>query len=862
MKQIFALIGFILFSASVCCAQFSDNFSDGDFTFNPTWIPDVATNWIVKNNQLQSNSTLLNSSFFISTPSATALNAQWEFYVNLPFNTSGANYVDIHLTSSSSNLLTSNGYFVRIGGTPDEISLYKNTAGVSSLLINGADGITNVSDNILKIKVTRNEVNLWTLQRDLSGIGNNYVSEGSVTDLSFATSSFFGIRIVQSTASFFGKHTFDDFYVGPIIQDTAPPVLSSIDVISSTEINLLFNEELDPASAQTNSHYGVANGIGNPSSAVLQADQKTVTLIFNLPFANGVQQQLSLSDVKDLLGNSMPGTNRLFLFFQAFSINSKDIIVTEVFADPSPQIGLPDTEFIEIYNRSGNPIDIDGWKLSDGSSTAIFPSQIILPKEYWIITSSPGVTKFRPFGKTIGLANFPTLNNDSDVITLRTTTNTIDSINYNLTWYRDEDKQNGGWSLELIDPQNACGEANNWASSIDPKGGTPAKQNSVFANKPDLTGPRLLSIAALQVDQLVLSFDEKLEKPLGKVAFNITPSISISSYFFSNPSLTEIKIILSQSLAPRQLYQLQVSNLRDCAKNFIQPDFSRLDFALPELADSLDIVVNEILFNPRPGGVDFLEVYNRSPKYINLNDFKIANFENGVVKNAKPISSTIILAPSSFLAFTPKALTLKTQYLIGQEKNFFELELPGFNDDAGSVALINGKGKVLDYFMYSDQYHSRLLKDKEGVSLERISVIQHTNDPANWKSSNSTDGFATPGYLNSNSRPESSLNENSVRVDPEVFSPLQPGQEFSKINYHFDQSGLVTNVKIIDQEGRLIKTLANNATIGLEGFFRWDGDRDDGSLARLGYYVVWFEVFDLTGYVSTIRKRVVIAARD
>ena len=106
------------------------------------------------------------------------------------------------------------------------------------------------------------------------------------------------------------------------------------------------------------------------------------------------------------------------------------------------------------------------------------------------------------------------------------------------------------------------------------------------------------------------------------------------------------------------------------------------------------------------------------------------------------------------------------------------------------------------------------------------------------------------------------MNENSVQVEPEVFSPLQPGQEFSKINYHFDQSGQVANVKIMDQEGRLIKTLANNVTIGLEGFFRWDGERDDGSLARIGYYVVWFEVFDLTGFVNTIRKRVVIGARD
>jgi hypothetical protein len=263
------------------------------------------------------------------------------------------------------------------------------------------------------------------------------------------------------------------------------------------------------------------------------------------------------------------------------------LVISEIFADPNPQIGLPDAEYIEIYNRSKNPIDLSGWKLSDASSTSIFPTQIILPNEYSIATSSASVSRFTSFGKTIGLANFPTLNNDSDVLTLKTAL-VIDSVNYNLTWYKDEDKQSGGWSLELIDPENTCGESNNWAASIDSKGGTPGKQNSVFANKPDLTGPKLMAVVPSET-ALVLSFDEKLEKPLGSVSFLIDPAIGVSKYYFNNSALTEIKVELSQSLVLRQLYSIQVSNLRDCAGNFIQADFNKLSFALPEVADSLDI---------------------------------------------------------------------------------------------------------------------------------------------------------------------------------------------------------------------------------------------------------------------------------
>ncbi|NOS55148.1 MAG: hypothetical protein HOP37_02710, partial [Cyclobacteriaceae bacterium] len=824
----------LLFSALVCSGQFADDFSDGDYINNPTWTPDIAINWTVAGNQLRSDSPTPSSTFYLSTPSSQSLNAQWEFFTNLSFNTSGANFVDVYLISSNASMISANGYFVRIGGTPDEISLYKSTAGVATILINGIDGSTNSSNNTLKIKVTRDASNLWKLERDITGTGNSYISEGTIVDNSFTNSSFFGIRITQSTASFFNKHFFDDFYVGPIILDNIPPVLDVLSVVSATELNLLFNENLDAPSAQLASNYSVDNGIGNPASALLQPDQKTVKLSFSKSFANGIQNALTFSGVKDIAGNAMAINARTFLFFQAVPTTTKDLIISEIFADPNPQIGLPDAEYLEIYNRSKNPIDLAGWKLSDASSTAVFPTQIILPNEYWIVTSSNSVSKFSSFGKTIGLTNFPTLNNDSDVLTLKTAT-TIDSVGFNLGWYQDEDKQSGGWSLELIDPENNCGESNNWVVSNDPKGGTPGKQNSVFANKPDLTGPKLVAVVPSET-ALILSLDEKLEKPLGSVSFLIDPTIGVSKYYFNNSALTEIKVELSQSLVLRQLYSIQVSNLRDCAGNFIQADFNKVSFALPEKADSLDIVINEILFNPRPGGVDFVEVFNRSPKFINLKGFSIANLENGMIKNSKIFSSNLILAPHSFLAFTNNPTDLKTQYLQGVEKNFFEFGLPSFNDDEGSVVLVNENGRIVNYFIYSDQFHSWFLKDKEGVSLERISIAQNSNDPSNWKSASSSSGFATPGYVNSNSRPESAVDENAIQIEPEVFSPSQPGQDFSKINYRFNQSSFVANVKILDQAGRLMKTIANNETLGFEGFYRWDGDRDDGGKARLGYY--------------------------
>ncbi len=148
--------------------------------------------------------------------------------------------------ADQSNLLstTLNGYFVRIGGTLDEVSLYKIGNGTSTMLINGVDGVTNSSNNTLRIKVVRDADNHWTLQRDATG-GASYFTEGSVTDNTFSSSQFFGIRVQQSVASFFNRHFFDDIYVGEIILDNEPPGIQQVIVVSQNQLQLVFNEELD-----------------------------------------------------------------------------------------------------------------------------------------------------------------------------------------------------------------------------------------------------------------------------------------------------------------------------------------------------------------------------------------------------------------------------------------------------------------------------------------------------------------------------------------------------------------------------------------------------------------------------------------
>ena len=70
------------------------------------------------------------------------------------------------------------GYFVRLGGTDDEVSLFrKDSARSPVLVIDGLNGTLNsTTNNLVRVRVTRSLQGQWTLARDLTG-GRNFVAE-------------------------------------------------------------------------------------------------------------------------------------------------------------------------------------------------------------------------------------------------------------------------------------------------------------------------------------------------------------------------------------------------------------------------------------------------------------------------------------------------------------------------------------------------------------------------------------------------------------------------------------------------------------------------------------------------------------
>jgi hypothetical protein len=309
-------------------------------------------------------------------------------------------------------------------------------------------------------------------------------------------------------------------------------------------------------------------------------------------------------------------------------------------ADESPSVGLLEAEFIELYNPTDQLLSLSGVTFTDDNATVKLGEKLIYPKEYLILCASGAVEKLAAYGKTMSVSGFSLNNSGEQLLLSNNQGQLIFSLKYTPDWYQSKEKSDGGWSLEMIDIHYACVESGNWIASENPSGGTPGKANAVQAARPDLQAPQLLKVTVENTHSLLLLFDEKLDAANAAIASLYTMAGSqILAAKPISPQFTQVQLTLKQALLPKQIYKIHVQNSKDCSGN-ISGQLESNGFALPEQADSADVIINEVLFNSRTGGVDFVEIHNRSDKYINLKNWQLANISNDSTANHKLISAT------------------------------------------------------------------------------------------------------------------------------------------------------------------------------------------------------------------------------
>jgi len=655
--------------------------------------------------------------------------------------------------------------------------------------------------------------------------------------------------------------------------DTAAPTLLRAEQLDPVTIRLYFSEKLDSAAVSTVGRYSLpASAPSVVAAAPVGPDFRRVDLTLSGPLASNVPTTITVQMATDCAGNASGPLQTINYVEPTVAPLVGELVISEIFADETPVVGLPESEYLEIHNRTANKVlSLQGVRLGKvgTASFAVFPDTARLrPGQYAIVCGSTRPAQFAGFNaKVYGLTNFPSLTNEGGQLVLRDQNGrTLFEVQYSDAWYRDSRKQDGGWSLEMIDVNNVCAGSSNWAASTDPSGGTPGRTNSVRAANPDTAPPTLLRAVALNATTVRLYFSEKLDSAAAATTSRYVlaaPGPAVSNAAPVAPDFRQVDLTLATPLSASQGATLTVQTATDCAGN-ASGALQSATFALPEQAVAGDVVINEVLFNPRTGGVRFVELLNRSTKYVNLQGHQFLRGRVNGRATATPISpEPLILAPGQLMAFTPDIENIQLNYPTSHDvANLFEVSaLPAFASNADTVFLLNGSGVELDRFAYTDDLHLALLTTQEGVSLERI----RPNGPSlgsNFHSAAGTAGYATPGRPNSQAQ-DAPGGGQELSVEPEVFTPDDDGQQdFTTLNFQLDQPGYAASVTVYDALGRFTRHLLRNETVPVSGFVQWDGLDERGRKAAVGYYILHVELFRPSGGEKReYKKTVVVGAR-
>ena len=547
--------------------------------------------------------------------------------------------------------------------------------------------------------------------------------------------------------------------------------------------------------------------------------------------------------------------------------NRYDLLITEIMADPGPVVGLPNNEWIELRNNTGQSINLQGWRLGDATGTSgAFPSYTLRADSFLIVCSSGSLLAMQALGAAISVTSFPSLDNDGETIFLRAPNGrTIHAVGYSDQWYKNEVKKEGGWTLEMIDTHDPCSGASNWKASIDPRGGSPGKKNSVDSLNADLSPPQLIKAYTTDSLTIILRFDEPLDSGQAVLPSNYTidGGLSIGNISVIPPLFNEVRLRSITPLRDEGIYQVTINGVKDCQGNS-PAETIRIKTGLPSDPLPGEWIINEILFDPKSGGTDYVEFYNNSQKIFDAGRLFIANRSSGgVVGSVKPLcAEPFYILPGEFLVLTEDSSALSRMYTVKNKKQVLELSsLPSFPDDEGTVVALKFQGIIQDELAYKDDWQFELLHDKQGVALERIDPKGLTQNRSNWHSASSTSGNGTPGYENSQYKMIDASSSDIELLD-KMFSPDNDGiEDVASIHYKMDAPGYVAQVRVYDMEGREVRYLVKNVLLGIEGAWNWDGLDEKGQKLPVGHYVILTDLFNLQGKRIRQKFLIVLARR-
>lgn len=526
----------------------------------------------------------------------------------------------------------------------------------------------------------------------------------------------------------------------------------------------------------------------------------------------------------------------IFLFISTVCIN-------EIMSNPlgGSGAGAPEdrNEFVEIFNKGVDTIDIYNWKITDfDSEDNIFPftflsgdsNTSIPPGKYALIMDPEYVDSgenYMPYGipscillrvgnTTIGNG----LENNDSIALISPEGETIS------TYYHPFNAGNG-ISVERISP-SISDIPMNWGSCKDSTGSTPGFVNSIYS-PPDFSLDTVyvkdyeVNIWIKNTTDTVLSgtinvYDDENQNR------ELEPVELINSYSLSNiPQDSVVKMAFSIEIEGVYLLGFQFLH-----KNIFRR--VRINMGISNL------ILNEVMYAPRETS-EWIELYNRSIYEYYLDSCWI---------NEKLLSKKILIPPGEYLVLADDSSKFFAYY--GNiPATLLKVDL-SLSNSGDSVHIFDENGFLIDRCVYSANDAER------NYTLEKVSPDIRSENPSNWGQSIMQGG--TPGLRNSifaEYKPE----EISLLVTPEHFTPNGDGiNESCVISFELPYTRNEVTIRIYDRRGHLLKE-KRGFYGGERGEWVWTGRDNKGDTVNTGLYIIFLSMRDMDTNISSFRKIVV-----
>lgn len=480
----------------------------------------------------------------------------------------------------------------------------------------------------------------------------------------------------------------------------------------------------------------------------------------------------------------------------------------------------PEPEWIEIYNTSVDSVNLKGWTISDiyaypQSVTISKKNEFLQPGCFLVISKDSLIYPFhKKIPSKVIFVSLPPLNNDKDGIVLKDAKNSvIDSVSYAVS-----PGARTGYSLERRNIKSSPDTPGNWAFSRAPEKSTPGEINSITPKEYDLAVEDISSDPKSPLSGDDVSLKVKITNTGLKDAEGF--SVKLFYRYYNSSVYNSLGMSEGLSLKKSDTITLNFENLFKGLKKGVYaaalisypPDKDTTNNYLQKLIEPgygrNALVINEVMFAPRAGECEWLELVNVSDDTLNLKDWKTAKFTPSS-SGTKITAENVLVYPGEFIILAEDSSFLKKRV---NARHVFITPFGALNNTGDIIAVLDIKGKVIDSLKFNGSWLGRKYS-----SIERISFTEETCDSSNWMVSPGMEG-STPGEPNA-AVGLHSYARNSVVINEIMYEPGKNNSEFIEIYNAGSEEADLSNWKITNENGGAYFLTDKNFKLPKGGYF-------------------------------------------